>query len=59
MTDDKQSSTATQAQQARAAASWDEAFADVQTSVERFCLLPGTEVLQDMIEQQARRACGG
>jgi transposase-like protein len=59
MTEDKQSSTATQAQQAPAAPSLDEAFADVQTSVERFCLLAGIEVLQDMMEQDARRACGG
>lgn len=36
-----------------------EAFADVQTSVERFCLLAGIEVLQDMTEQDARGACGG
>lgn len=59
MTKDKRSGTATQAQQAPAAPSLDEAFADVQTSVERFCLMAGIEVLQDMMEQDARRACGG
>lgn len=59
MSKDKRSSTSTQAQQAPAAPSLDEVFADVQTSVERFCLLAGIEVLQDMMEQDARKACGG
>jgi len=59
MAKDKLSGTATQVQQAPAVPSLDEAFADVQMSVERFCILAGIEVLQDMMEQDARRACGG
>jgi len=59
MSKHKRSSTSAQAQQAPAAPSLEEAFGDVQASVERFCLMAGIEVLQDMMEQDARKACGG
>ena len=37
----------------------DEAFADVRTSRDRFCLLAGIGALQNMMEHDTRSAWGG
>lgn len=58
MSEDSRSKRQPQQHRAPAVPGLEEVFEDMRASVERFCLLAGVEVLQEMMEEDATAVCG-